>query len=75
MVISDFKVSIALGLPFPQIHLSVGGGGGGQQASSLSTQAVEFPQVLLVLHITDRLMISDIHPALNWSIVCLEKVN
>ena len=39
MVISDFKVFIvfvALGLPFPQVHLSVGGGGGGQQASSLS---------------------------------------
>ena len=36
MVISDFKVFIimfvALGLPFPQVHLSVGGGGGGQQA-------------------------------------------
>ena len=32
MVISDFKVYIvfvALGLPFPQVHLSVGGGGGG----------------------------------------------
>ena len=32
MVISDFKViivSVALGLPFPQVHLSVGGGGGG----------------------------------------------
>ena len=36
MVISDFKVFmvfIALGLPFPQVHLSVGeggrGGGGG----------------------------------------------
>ena len=28
MVISDFKVLIALGLPFPQVHLSVGGGGG-----------------------------------------------
>ena len=52
MVISDFKVFIvfvALGLPFPQVHLSGGGGGGGgaQQASSLSI-AVEFPQVLLV---------------------------
>ena len=32
MVISDFKVFIvfvALGLPFPQVHLSIGGGGGG----------------------------------------------
>ena len=32
MVISDFKVFIvfvALGLPFPQVHLSVGGKGGG----------------------------------------------
>ena len=29
MVISDFKVFITLGLPFPQVHLSVGGGGGG----------------------------------------------
>ena len=29
MVISDFKVFVALGLPFPQVHLSVGGGGGG----------------------------------------------
>ena len=32
MVISDFKVFIvfvALGQPFPQVHLSVGGGGGG----------------------------------------------
>ena len=32
MVISDFKVFIvfvALGLPFPQVHLSVGGRGGG----------------------------------------------
>ena len=31
MVISDFKVSIvfvALGLPFPWVHLSVGRGGG-----------------------------------------------
>ena len=28
MVISDFKVFIALGLPFPQVHLSVGEGGG-----------------------------------------------
>ena len=28
MVISDFKVSIALGLSSPQVHLSVGGGGG-----------------------------------------------
>ena len=54
MIISDFKVFIvfvALGLPFPQVHLSVGGGGGGgggrggQQASSLSSN-VEFPQVL-----------------------------
>ena len=44
MVISDFKVFIvfvALGLPFPQVHLSAcwgggGGGGGGQQASSTS---------------------------------------
>ena len=44
MVISDFKVFIvfvALGLPFPQVHLSIGGGGGGgggQQASSLSSK-------------------------------------
>ena len=45
MVISDFKmfiVLVALGLPFPQVHLSVGGGGGGgrggQQASSLSSK-------------------------------------
>ena len=33
MVISDFKVFIvfvALGQPFPQVHLSVGGGGGGE---------------------------------------------
>ena len=44
VVISDFKVFIvfvALGLSFPQVHLSVevggGGGGGGQQASSLSS--------------------------------------
>ena len=32
MVISDFKmfiVFVALGLPFPQVHLSMGGGGGG----------------------------------------------
>ena len=39
MVISDFKVFIvfvALGLPFPQVHMSVGGGG--QQASSLSSK-------------------------------------
>ena len=39
MVISDFKVFIvfvALGLPFPQVHLSIGGGG--QQASSLSSK-------------------------------------
>ena len=31
MVISDYKVFIvfvALGLPFPQVHLSVGGAGG-----------------------------------------------
>ena len=33
-----FIVFVALGLPFPQVHLSVGGGGGGgQQASSLSS--------------------------------------
>ena len=43
MVISDFKVFlvfVALRLPFPQVHLSVGGGGGGggQQASSLSSK-------------------------------------
>ena len=44
MIISNFKVFIvfvALGLPFPQVHLSVeggGGGGGGQQASSLGSQ-------------------------------------
>ena len=45
MVISDFKVFIvfvALGLHFPQVHLSVwgggGGGGGGQQAYSLSSK-------------------------------------
>ena len=34
-----FIVFVALGLPFPQVHLSVGGGGGGggggQQASTL----------------------------------------
>ena len=57
MVISDFKVFIvfvALGLPFPQVHLSVGGGGGGGGGESTGfqfkqqTQAVEFPQVLLV---------------------------
>ena len=38
MVISDLKmfiVFVALGLPFPQVHLSVGGG---QQASSLSSK-------------------------------------
>ena len=49
MVISDFKVSIvflALGLPFPWVHLSVGEGGGGGGATGF--QAVEFPQVLLV---------------------------
>ena len=42
MVISDFKVFIvfvALGLPFPQVHLSVGGGGG-QQASSVFRAAL-----------------------------------
>ena len=52
MVISDFKVFIvfvALGLPFPQVHLSVGGGGGGGGQQASSTQAVEFPQVLLVM--------------------------
>ena len=43
MGISDFKVFIvfvALGQPFPQVHLSVGGGGGGggQQASSSSSK-------------------------------------
>ena len=45
MVISDFKVFIvfvALGLPFPQVHLSVwgggGGGGGGGEAFSLSSK-------------------------------------
>ena len=40
MVISDFKVFIvfvALGLPFPQVHPSLGGGGA-QQASSLSSK-------------------------------------
>ena len=53
-MVIDFKVFIvfvALGLPFPQVHLPVGGGGGGggggQQASK-QTQAVEFPQVLQV---------------------------
>ena len=37
MVISDFKVFIvfvALGLPFPQVHLSIGGGGGGGGGST-----------------------------------------
>ena len=56
MVISDFKVFIimfvALGLPFPQVHLSVGGGGGGSTGSSpilrVANTSVEFPQVLLV---------------------------
>ena len=37
-----FIAFVALGLPFPQVHLSVGGGGGGegggQQASSLSSK-------------------------------------
>ena len=35
-----FIVFVALGPPFPQVHLSVGrgGGGGGQQASSLSSK-------------------------------------
>ena len=37
---------IALGLPFPPVHLSVGGGGGGGGAQQ------EFPQVLLVHIIT-----------------------
>ena len=39
MVISDFKVFIvfvALGLPFPQVHLSVGGGGGGGGGNRLT---------------------------------------
>ena len=48
-----FIVFVALGLPFPQVHLYVGGGGGGggaQQASSLSSKhKLEFPQVLLVI--------------------------
>ena len=42
MVISDFKVFIvfvALGLPFPQVHLSVGGGGG--QLASYPVSLVE----------------------------------
>ena len=60
MVISDFKVFIvfvALGLPFPQVHLSVGGGGGGggggvQQTFSLSSKHKlwNFHRYLLVLH-------------------------
>ena len=53
MVISDFKVFIvfvALGLPFPQVHLSVGGGGGGGGVNRWPL-AVEFPQVLLVIYI------------------------
>ena len=35
-----FIVFVVLGLPFPQVHLSVGGGGGGggQQASSLRSK-------------------------------------
>ena len=37
-----FTVFVVPGLPFPQVHLSVGGGGGGggggQQASSLSSK-------------------------------------
>ena len=44
MVISDFKVFIvfvALGLPFPQVHLSVGGGGGGGQLASYPVSLVE----------------------------------
>ena len=55
MVISDFKVFIimfvALGLPFPQVHLSVGGGGGSTGSSPIlrvANTSVEFPQVLLV---------------------------
>ena len=54
MVISDFKVFIvfvALGLPFPQVHLSIGGGGGGGGGSTgfqfkWQSHTVEFPQVL-----------------------------
>ena len=40
VIISDFKVFIvfvALGLPFPQVHICLLGGGG-QQASSLSSK-------------------------------------
>ena len=61
MVISNFKVFIvfvALGLPFPQVHLSVGGGGGGggQQASSLSSRHKlwNFHRYLLVYYIPSR---------------------
>ena len=55
MIISDFKVSIvfvALGLPFPWSICLLGGGGGGGATGfqfKKQTQAVEFPQVLLVL--------------------------
>ena len=38
MVISDFKVFIALGLPFPWVDLSVGGGGGGGGGGSTGFQ-------------------------------------
>ena len=38
MVISDFKVFITLGLPFPQVHLSVWGGGGGGGGGSTGFQ-------------------------------------
>ena len=41
MVIKVFIVFVALGPPFPQVHLSVGGGGGGgQQASSVFRAAL-----------------------------------
>ena len=53
MVISDFEVFVvfvALGLPFLQVHLSVGGGGGGGESTGFQfewqTHTVEFPRVL-----------------------------
>ena len=48
-----FIVFVALGLPFPQVHLSGGGGGGGNRPIGVQfkkqTQTVDFPQVLLVI--------------------------
>ena len=51
---------VALGPPFPQVHLSVGGGGGGggQQASSLSSKHKLWVYSLVVLNLLNGIKLN-----------------